>query len=96
MLLSKGETTNEIAQGLKCLADAIRVVHKTFLRMLTTVPFRDGLYDATALGSDYKWRPLITMNDNSDAIFHAWAEVIAHSIADSSSSSSSSSEEESD
>ena len=54
MLLSKGETTNEIAQGLKCLADAIRVVHKTFLRMLTTVPFRDGLYDATALGSDYK------------------------------------------
>ena len=50
MLLSKGETTNEIAQGLKCLADAIRVVHKTFLRMLTTVPFRDGLYDATALG----------------------------------------------
>ena len=96
MLLSKGETTNEIAQGLKCLADAIRVVHKTFLRMLTTVPFRDGLYDATALGSDYKWRPLITMNDNSDAIFHAWAEVIAHAIADSSSSSSSSSEEESD
>ena len=76
MLLSKGETTNEIAQGLKCLADAIRVVHKTFLRMLTTVPFRDGLYDATALGSDYKWRPLITMNDNSDAIFHAWAEVL--------------------
>ena len=96
MLLSKGETTNEIAQGLKCLADAIRVVHKTFLRMLTTVPFRDGLYDATALGSDYKWRPLITMNDNSDAIFHAWAEVIAHAVADSSSSSSSSSEEESD
>ena len=96
MLLSKGETTNEIAQGLKCLADAIRVVHKTFLRMLTTVPFRDGLYDATALGSDYKWRPLITMNDNSDAIFHAWAEVIAHAIADSSSSSSSSSEEDTD
>lgn len=83
-LLSKGETTAEIARGLKATAHAIGVIHQAMQQHGA-----EGLYDAKGLEEKarasnvpggYKWLPITTMNDDSNAIMNAWDELVVQQL----------------
>ena len=71
-LLSKGETKEEILRGLRAISKKIDAVHRAMLRL----PAGEALYNASELGAGYTWAPKTVMNDNSDAFFSAWTEII--------------------
>ena len=67
-----GETKEEILRGLRAISKKIDAVHRAMLRL----PAGEALYNATELGAGYTWAPKTVMNDNSDAFFSAWTELI--------------------